>query len=335
MRRLVHTKKNTRTIAAVPADIPAALDQLGIDYVIRGNEAVGLCPNPKHDDHSPSWSCNLESGKSHCFSCGWGGSFSFLVMVVKNKRFEEADLWVRTHRVRTSLDGDEIIVRAKERRAAEVRESDLWDTTEPPESKLRERNITLEAAAACEVLWHFAKDCWIFPVRDASGRLLGWQEKSKRVFRNRPSGLDRRRSLFGFQHLQSSGKSGRVVVVESPVDVARFITAGIHRVVSTFGVEFTDEQIKLLWKYADEIVFAMDHDSAGHRKVSRWLKEHPGDAQYCYVFDYGDVYEDRLTHEFVHPAGDKRDPGNLSDDELRYGVEMATPAWRTRFEDYP
>lgn len=312
----------------------AALDELGIDYDIHGDEAHALCPHPDHNDSSPSWSVNLHSGMHNCFSCGYGGSFVKLVAEVRGGKFAEAEVWVRTHRMQSALDGVEIISKAKERRAAEVRESDLWQCGESPYELLAERFIEPWAAKQAEVQWHPAKGCWIFPVRDPfNDKLLGWQEKSKRRFVNRPVGLDKTQAMFGFRHLKSTGDSGLVVVVESPLDVARFLTAGVERVVSTYGAEFTDKQIEILWDHADTIIFALDNDIAGQRKVRNYLLEHPSDKAYCQVFDYGTAYVHKLTGWCVHPEGDGRDPGNLSDADLVWGVENATPGLTTAFED--
>lgn len=320
----------------VPADVGLALDDLGIDYVIRGDEAVGLCPNPDHDDRSPSWSVNLSSGLSHCFSCGWGGSFVKLVATVQGSRFGNAEVWIRTYRVQSGVSDDEVIERAKERREKEVRESDLWNCGTPPPDQLARRCITEDAARASEVLWHNEKDCWIFPVRDpGTGALLGWQEKSERRFVNRPTGLDKKRSLFGMEHLKTLDSPGYAVLVESPLDVARFKAAGVPFAASTYGSEFSQAQIDGLWNWVGwdgVIVFALDNDTAGQRKTSRYIGEHPEERDCLRVFDYGTIWESRPDKDFWVPEGDGRDPGNLSDEDLRWGVANATPAARTYFE---
>ena len=118
--------------------------------------------------------------------------------------------------------------------------------------------------------------------------------------------------------------------MESPLDVARFWTAGIPRVVSTYGIEFSDYQISLLWDYADELIFAPDNDLAGHRKIARWVSENPFARSRMRVFDYGGAFD--AGDAIVHPEGDGRDPGNLTNRELLRGIEYATPAWRTYFE---
>lgn len=319
----------------VPADVSSALHALGIDHEIKEDEAEALCPNPEHLDTSPSWSCNLETGMHHCFSCGWGGSFVKLVALMRSIRYGEATAWVQTRRVRRGPDFEEV-KRHEEAPRPQVSEADLWECTDPPDHELAARHISLESAQALEIRWHPRKGCWIFPVRDPkTDRLWGWQEKSAKVFRNRPKDVDKSRTVFGFRQLKQLG-TGQVIVVESPLDVARFWTAGFRRCVSTFGIEFSDYQIYLLWEYADEMVFAPDNDVAGHRKIARWTRENRTRSHDMRVFDYGGAFDYQgryATREMiVHPRGDGRDPGNLTDQELAHGIEWATPAWRTYFE---
>lgn len=316
---------------AVPADVSAALSELGIDHRIAGDEAVAPCPNPAHDDSSPSWSCNLSTGRHYCFACSWGGGFTMLVAAVRGIRVGDADLWVRMHRVSQQdfgIAGDDVPARPKQ----VVSEADLWEVTDPPAGQLASRRISLEAARALEIGWHPRKECWVFPIRDpGTDRLMGWQEKSRRVFMNRPRDVEKSRAVFGMRHLKKTGSTGPVVVVESPLDVARFWTAGIKRVVSTYGISFSELQVSLLWRWCDEIIFAPDNDDAGHRKICQWLAGHPEEHWRVRVFDY-ESFEDKVLHACVHPKGDGRDPGNLTDRELRRGIEWATPAWNTYFE---
>lgn len=319
----------TKLPPVVPADVSAALFALGIDHVVHDDEASALCPNPDHDDSSPSWSCNLETGMHNCFSCGFGGSFVKLVATLRGVRYGEATAWVKTRRVRRGPDAGEI--EREEKPRPEVRESDLWQATDPPAWALAQRKISLEAAREFEIQWLPRKECWVFPIRDPrTDKLLGWQEKNGKIFINRPKDVEKARAVFGMRQLKRLG-SGTVTVVESPLDVARFWMAGVTRAVSTYGIEFSDYQIYLLWGYADRLVFAPDNDRAGHRKIARWLSENPYRKSETFVFDYGGTFEDDRDR-CVLPEGDGRDPGNLTDRELRQGIEWSSPAWRTYFE---
>lgn len=312
----------------VPADIPSALVSLGIDAVIRGDEATALCPSPEHNDGSPSWSCNLNTGKHHCFSCGFGGSFEWLVRTVKQARKGEAVAWIRTQKIRLGTD-------VPAPRVPEVSEADLFEATEPPLFRCDERKISLLAANESEVLYNSRTDQWIFPYRDPEDdRLIGWQEKgtgeNRFLVNNYPPKVKKGHTLFGYRELKRTGTTGPVVVVESPIDVAIFRTWGIHRVVSPFGTGITDFQVNLIWPYADEIIWAFDNDAAGQKAVSKWILQNPFGRRKSRVFNYGTV--EKIRGAYVHAAGDGRDPGDLLGVDLVYGVEYASPASFTYFE---
>lgn len=320
----------TKLPPVVPADVSSALHALGIDHTIRDDEASALCPHPDHDDSSPSWSCNLESGLHNCFACGFGGSFVALVALARGTRYGEATAWIQTRKVRTGPTEEEL-TRAEKPRTV-VSEADLWEVTDPPPEQLSARRISLEAARELEIGWHPRKEVWIFPIRDPrTDKLWGWQEKEGRIFMNRPRDVEKSRAVFGMRHVKATGRNGLIAVVESPLDVARFITAGIDRAVSTYGIEFSDYQVHLLWPWCDEVVFAQDNDEAGQKKIARWTSENPSNRGRMKVFDYGGCFEDHLGR-YIHPKGDGRDPGNLTDRQLRKGIEWSTPAWNTYFE---
>lgn len=325
--------KGSPALRAVPADVSAALDELGIEHKIAGDEALGLCPSPDHNDSRPSWSCNLSSGLSHCFSCGWGGSFTRLVAAVRGVRADEADLWVRTHRITHWDDASVSDDEPAPPPAQVVSEADLWECGEPPADELAGRGVSAEAARKLEILWNPRQSCWVFPLRDPdTDRLIGWQEKKGKHVRNRPIGLDRHRSVFGLRHLKSTGRDGDAIIGEAPLNAARFLTAGCPRAVATCGIEFTDDQIAVIREWSTGIMFAQDNDDAGRRKIARWLSSHPEERPFTSVFDYGKSFEDTLLHCVVHPRGDGRDPGDLTDRELRRGVEWASRATDTYFE---
>lgn len=321
-------RKNTDLPDVIPADIPAALTALGIEFTVKGNEATALCPEPTHDDGSPSWSCNLNTGKHHCFSCGFGGSFEWLVRVVKQARKGEAVAWIRTQKIRLGTD-------LPAPRVPTVSEADLWEARFPPPEWLADRRISREAAVSAEVLFNDRTKEWIFPYRDPeTDKLIGWQSKGtgedKYVVKNFPPKVKKGHTLFGFKDLKRTGTSGSVVMVESPVDVAVFKTHGIDRVVSPFGTGLTDFQVNLLWPYVDEIIWAFDFDNAGQKAVSKWILENPFGRQKSRVFNYG--YVRKIRGAYVHPPGDGTDPGDLTGQQLKYGVQFATPASFTYFE---
>jgi hypothetical protein len=328
--RLTRLDQTTRTIKlpdVVPVDIEGALNELGLDFTVRGDEATALCPAPDHFDSSPSWSMNLETGKHHCFSCGFGGSFQWLVQIVSGKRSAEALAWLKTRHVRIGIVIDEAP-------PPSVHEADLWNTVLPPQWALDERGVTAETCEAMEIRWLEENSSWIFPIRDPwTDRLIGWQEKGTGENRdfvdNWPRKVKKATTVFGYRNLKATGTEGPVVVVENPVKAGRFHSAGVPRVVATMGASFVDYQVNdLLWPVADEIIFGLDNDKAGHGRLVKYISQNPYGRESVKIFNYGNVQ--RINGAYVH-FPDDRDPGDLTHEELRWGTENATPAVFTYF----
>lgn len=320
------TKRTTDLPDVVPADIAGALDELGIVFKITGDEATALCPHPEHDDGKPSWSCNLKTGKHHCFSCGFGGSFEWLVRIVNGARKGEAVAWIRTRKPR-------VVEKTRVSGLVEISEADLWMATAPPEWALEERRISAVAASEMELLFNHTSNRWIFPLRDPfSDRLIGWQEKGtgeeKHLVLNKPEKSKKHLTVFGMKHLKATGTEGPVIIIENPVKTGLFVDAGLPRVVSTCGSSFSEDQINLLWPYADEIVFALDNDAAGYKAMANWVKNNPFGRNKIRIFNYNSR---KIRGAYVH-FKDDRDPGSLTSEEIRVAYETRTPAAFSYFE---
>jgi DNA primase len=280
------------------ADITTALGKLGIDYTVRGEEAIACCP--AHDDRSPSWSINLTTGMHHCFSCGFGGGFARLVSQVRGTSYHDSKLWVTRERVRAGTAPR--TTQSAPDSSWKYTEAALYSYGSPPASELERRHL---AAGVCElfnILWDAVKGAWIFPIRDPrTGDLWGWQEKDGHVFRNRPRTVPKSRSVFGLRALE---QGCRPVLVESPVDTARLYTAGIRGGVSSYGVSVSDYQLTPLLKRDGEIVLALDNDAAGFRETQRLARRLYGRVL---MFNYGD--------------STAKDAGEMTDKEIRWGME--------------
>jgi len=73
-------------------------------------------------------------------------------------------------------------------------------------------------------------------------------------------------------------RSGKVYIVEGPVDVWKMEMAGVNNVVATLGVSISFEQIQLLVRLGvREVVLCYDNDGAGTtgiEKVREQIKDH-------------------------------------------------------------
>lgn len=84
-----------------PVDVEKLLLALGIDAEQRGSKWVACCPDPEHEDRSPSWMMRDDPGKgwhgSHnCKACGFEGGPWELVAKVRGIDLDAAAEFVRS-----------------------------------------------------------------------------------------------------------------------------------------------------------------------------------------------------------------------------------------------
>lgn len=275
-----------------PGDVMACLEELGIRpvRVIHG-EAWALCPARDHDNvHPTKWSVHLETGKHSCFSCGFKGSFVYLVQEVLDYERSDAEQWVRDRggieRLRRVLAASSDSFEP-EPRVRPWNESRLALFEDPPDSALERRRVSAGSVKHYGVRWNTEEAYWILPIRDPeTGELWGFQEKSEQGwFCNKPARVPKGDTLFGLECLQGT----TAIVVESPLDCLRIYTAGLSGAVSSYGVQITDRQLDLLFDTAEIVVFAMDNDEAGQRKMWELRNRYLSSGKRIKFIDYSHI----------------------------------------------
>lgn len=242
--------------------IESVLTELGITYRVIDDEAFSPCPFHSPDNH-PSWSVNLSSGLSYCFSCGARHNLASLVSSIRGTSYAESTIYVnqkvghaRTNRWREDYDNVSFSPMAMKVTAA-----DMAFFTDPPQEALEDKHVNFESVEYYGIKWNPDRQSWIFPFYDPfSHELWGWQEKNARLFRNFPAGTRKSRTLFGInKKLRKSG----VILVESPIDCAVMCDAGFENTVASMGVPSGSYQLELLSNFTDGIILALDNDKAG------------------------------------------------------------------------
>ena len=117
----------------------------------------------------------------------------------------------------------------------------------------------------------------IFPIRDARGRVQGFGARAmspdqKPKYLNSPEGelYRKSRTLYAIERARPAiAKAGRAVVVEGYTDVLALHQAGIGETVAVMGTAITPEQVQLLAAHTEEVVLALDADSAGREAMLR------------------------------------------------------------------
>ena len=90
------------------------------------------------------------------------------------------------------------------------------------------------------------------------------------------------------------------IIVEGYMDAISLISAGIENVVASLGTAFTEEQAKLLVRYARKIIFCYDSDEAGQRATVRALPimKHTGAEVFILIIPDG-----KDPDEFIRKHG--------------------------------
>ncbi len=120
----------------------------------------------------------------------------------------------------------------------------------------------------------------IIPIFDISGKPVAFGGRILKVEENQPKYLNTPETEIFIKGklLFALNKSSRAIisaneaiVVEGYMDAISLYSAGVENVVASLGTAFTEEQAKLLARYARKIIFCYDSDEAGQRATVRAL----------------------------------------------------------------
>lgn len=299
-----------------PASIREAIDQLGISGREQDGEITARCP--LHADSSPSFRVNTENGLWICHAgCGKGNirqlASQILHLEGNDLRLWTSKLGLSTPQLRATTAGVDQVTRVDEEAFINV-------TRCPPGEQLAKRRITEHAAEELTIRFNPhnpLKDnkgpggdpCWMIPLRHPTEHyLIGWQSKGtvsgQAITTGRKSA-----TLFGIEWV-TPGQD--LVVVESPLDVARLSTCGVENAVATFGTSISSDQVSLIAGFLSaggRLIEALDNDEAGRKAAKRLLAAKVFKAFPRVSFDYG-----------TSPG---KDPGEMTLEEIRAGMAGA------------
>lgn len=114
----------------------------------------------------------------------------------------------------------------------------------------------------------------IFPIIDLRGNVIAFGgrvlDDSKPKYLNSSDTLlfKKSRNLFSLNFAKGEIKD-KIILAEGYMDVIAIYAAGFKNVVATLGTAVTGEQVRLMSKYAKQVVIAYDSDEAGQRATHR------------------------------------------------------------------
>lgn len=117
----------------------------------------------------------------------------------------------------------------------------------------------------------------IFPIIDQQNRVLGFggramgDAKPKYLNTSDTPVFNKRKGVYAINLIRRQRDLKRVILVEGYMDVVAISQAGVVGAVATLGTALTNEQARLLKRYAPEVHLAYDGDEAGQHAIERAL----------------------------------------------------------------
>ena len=118
---------------------------------------------------------------------------------------------------------------------------------------------------------------FMIPIKDVRDRVIAFGgrvlDDSKPKYINSAEGIvySKRRNLFGL-NVAKKNKMEKIIVVEGYMDAISLYQRGITNVVASLGTALTEQQGRLLGKYAQQIIIGYDADGAGQTATIRGLE---------------------------------------------------------------
>lgn len=118
----------------------------------------------------------------------------------------------------------------------------------------------------------------IFPIRNKHGKTIGFGGRAinncSPKYINSPETqiFHKSRQLYGlYEMIKINSKPRKILVVEGYIDVITLVQFNINYVVSTLGTAISNEQIQLLFRTSNTIIFCYDGDPSGKKAAWRTL----------------------------------------------------------------
>ena len=117
----------------------------------------------------------------------------------------------------------------------------------------------------------------MFPIINAQGRVVGFggramgEAQPKYLNTAETPIFNKRRGLYALNFASKERDAGRLVLVEGYMDTVSLRKHGVRGVVATLGTALTEEQARLMKRYAPEVWISYDGDPPGQKAALRAL----------------------------------------------------------------
>ncbi len=114
----------------------------------------------------------------------------------------------------------------------------------------------------------------IFPIIDTSGNIIGFggrvldDSKPKYLNTSDTPAFKKSRNLYALNYAKNTS-SDELILCEGYMDVIALHAAGFENAIATLGTALTDEQARIMSKYAKRVIISYDMDDAGRKAATR------------------------------------------------------------------
>jgi len=187
--------------------------------------------------------------------------------------------------------------------------------------------------------WDRFRNRIMFPLYNSLGKVIGFsgrlmpRDQSENVgkYINSPETpiFNKSKLLFGFHKTKTEIRETKtVVLVEGQMDFLMMWQDGVKNVVATSGTALTLEHLKLLKRFAENLVLIFDTDEAGHLAAERTIGLAESNDFNVLVFNYEELKNYNVT------AKDPADIVRAQPGLMKALVEKAYPAMEYYFARY-
>jgi DNA primase len=276
-----------------------ALKKTGKNYSAR-------CPF--HDEKTPSFSVNPDKQFYYCFGCGAGGNAIGFIMDYDRQDFPGA-VDNLSSLAGLEVPREEI---SPQQQVKQERRKTIYDLMEKvasyyqqqlkehPQAQravdyLKQRGLSGRIARDFDIgfappgwdnllktdgkLYDRFRDRIMFPIRDNRGRVIAFGGRvlgdDKPKYLNSPETdiFHKGKELYGlYQARQNNRHLEQLLVVEGYMDVVALAQHGIMTGIATLGTASNTEHLRTAFRYASELIFCFDGDTAGRKAAERALE---------------------------------------------------------------
>lgn len=181
----------------------------------------------------------------------------------------------------------------------------------------------------------------IFPIINAQGRVLGFGGRAmgdvqpKYLNTSDTPVFNKRQGLYAINFAKKERNVGHMVLVEGYMDTVSLRKHGVPGVVATLGTALTEEQARLIKRYAPEVWISYDGDKAGQKAALRALDIFETTNITARVIDYpaGMDPDDFIRAKGVEGFNSLRklDPFEYRLIRAKDDIDLSTQEGRTRY----